>query len=57
MKYLTYADLSAATGIPAPTIRVMAMRGKLPEPSVRLGQSPGWSGSAIAEWIAANKRA
>lgn len=57
LNLLTYEEIANQTGIPVPTLRVMAQRGQLPEPSVRVGQSPAWSGPDILKWIANNKRA
>jgi predicted DNA-binding transcriptional regulator AlpA len=57
MEFLDYEDLAKATGVPASTIRVWFQRGKLPEPSIRVGQSPAWTPAVVADWIAENKRA
>lgn len=46
-----YADLSAATGIPAAKLRVWFQRGKLPAADFRVGQSPAWLPETVAPWI------
>lgn len=57
MDLIQYEDIAEETGIPVPTLRVMAQRGKLPEPTIRVGQSPAWDRPEIQDWIDKNKRA
>lgn len=52
----TLKDLAEATGIRPGTLRQWKNRGRLPEPTYHLGQSPAWSGKAIEAWIASNPR-
>lgn len=52
----TLQDLADRTGIRPGTLRAWKVRGRLPAPSYKLGQSPAWTGKAIEEWLASNPR-
>lgn len=53
IQLVDYAGISAVTGVDVRTLRVWAGRGHLPDPDVRLGQSPGWYPATIQRWAAA----
>ncbi len=49
--YLSIAEVAALAGISPTTVRGYLLRGYLPEPDVRLGQSPGWLPETIRPWL------
>lgn len=46
-----YAEIAAAIGVSAPTLRVWRNRGKMPSPDFQGGQSPLWLPTSIEPWI------
>ncbi|QAY16144.1 MerR-like helix-turn-helix DNA binding domain protein [Arthrobacter phage Sonali] len=52
----TIKDLAERTGLTPNLLRQWKNRGKLPEPTYTLGQSPAWSGEPIESWLASNPR-
>lgn len=52
----TLADLARLTGIRPGTLRQWKLRGKLPEPAQKFGQSALWSGPAVEAWLASRPR-
>jgi transposase-like protein len=40
---LSYKDLARRWGVSTNTLRVWRHRGKLPEPDLVIGRSPGWN--------------
>jgi hypothetical protein len=52
----TLKDLADKTGIRPGTLRQWKLRGRLPEPTFHIGQSPAWSGKPIEAWLAGNPR-
>jgi predicted DNA-binding transcriptional regulator AlpA len=51
----TLKDIAESTGIAYNTLRQWKNRGRLPEPSYQIGQSPAWTGKTIEDWIATAK--
>lgn len=51
-RYLSYAEVAAVTGLRESTLRKYAMEGRMPEPDMRVGRSPGWAEDTIKRWIA-----
>lgn len=50
-EYLGIAEVAERMGVTAATVRSYRSRGQLPEPDVKLGQSPGWQPSTIEAWL------
>lgn len=53
---LGYQEIADELGVKVNLIRVWVIRGKLPEPDYRLGQSPGWLEETIRPWINKQKK-
>lgn len=51
--YLSISDVAALAGVTPATVRKYRSDGRLPEPAIVLGGSPGWTEQAIREWLAA----
>jgi excisionase family DNA binding protein len=49
--FLTYADVSALTGISVSTLYKWRERGKMPAPAVDSGHAILWTREAIDEWM------
>lgn len=53
MSYLGYPEVAALAGVSEATLRRYLSLGHMPDPDVRLGQSPGWELDTIRRWLAA----
>ncbi|MGI8537077.1 MAG: helix-turn-helix transcriptional regulator [Mycobacteriales bacterium] len=52
VRFLSYADIAALTGLQVATLRKYAMQGHLPPPDARIGRAPGWTAATIEHWRA-----
>lgn len=52
MNAYTTADVAAALGVAASTVRAYSAREQMPAPTGHLGRTPYWSPEAIQPWIA-----
>lgn len=48
--YLTMTDIAARLGIEPGTVRKYRSSGRLPEPDIMLGATPGWLPATIDTW-------
>lgn len=51
VKHLTTADVAAALGVAASTVRAYNARQQMPEPSGHVGRTPYWTPEDIEPWI------
>lgn len=51
--YLDMPAVAARLDVTESTIRKYRSQGRLPEPDIMLGQSPGWRATTIDAWIKA----
>jgi predicted site-specific integrase-resolvase len=55
VKRYTTADVAAALGIEAVTVRVYNARGQMPAPSGHVGRTPYWTAARIEPWISGQR--
>lgn len=48
---LTYADISAETGITAGALRKRLSLGTMPKPDYYVGKTPVWRRTSLTEWL------
>lgn len=48
---LTTADVAAALGVAASTVRAYNARQQMPAPTGRLGRTPWWDADELEPWI------
>ena len=51
MNHYTTADVAAALGVAASTVRAYNARGQMPEPTGHVGRTPYWVPEDIEPWI------
>ena len=51
VQYLGPAEVAARVGLAPATIRDYALKGRMPEPDVRIGPNAGWSEATIDAWV------
>lgn len=50
--FLGYNEVAAALGLSPSSIRAYYSTGRMPQPDVTVGNTPGWTPETITAWVA-----